>query len=293
MVWLGRPPISSVFEYRGKVFSSGADPGEYTIANFLNHYTKQLPAGAPSGVTLPLSRGKDLNQAISGAKVQDLKAEVSRLIRLLSTSHYAGIRNEWKLVTLFIGANNVCLLCTPPMTRLPQLADVEAFEHHTRMALERLRKHVRKSFVNLVGLFNVSSVYEASRGDLYCEFVLDPAHMAICSCLQGNEEQRQASDLVVREYNSRLEKLAKEYQALNDSHFAVVYQPGFTIFPIAKYKQSYFSGIDCFHPNLCANQVMATVLWNNMFSTPQEKLEPYDLETLSFKCPGPDRPYLQ
>jgi hypothetical protein len=141
-------------EFRGKVFSIGGDKGEYTIPNFLSAYTDDTK-GPPSGYTLPLSRGKQLNNAISGAKSQDLNDEVSRLVRLLKTDKYKDIRNEWKLITLFIGANNVCVLCEPPMTRLPGLADADIFEENIRHVLERINNEVGKSFVNLVALFNV------------------------------------------------------------------------------------------------------------------------------------------
>ncbi|KAI9490373.1 hypothetical protein BDB00DRAFT_838198 [Zychaea mexicana] len=239
----GRPPFATVWEYRGKVFSAGTDPDEYTIPNFLSIYSNA--AGGPDGVTFPMSRGKDLDNAISGAKTQDLDGEVTRLVHLLSSNnhHYQRIKDEWKLITLFIGANNICVLCDPPMTRLPLLAQADAFEDDIRQALGRLKKEVSKSFVNLVALFNVSSVYEAAQGDPYCEFVWNKAHMTICSCVQNDEAQRRAADDMVAEYNKRLHKLASD-EALSDKHFQVVYQPGFTTLPIAKYKQGYLSGID-------------------------------------------------
>ncbi|CAO3651060.1 unnamed protein product [Cunninghamella blakesleeana] len=287
-----RPPFSTILEYRGKVFSIGGDKDEYTIPQFLSTYSSTY--GSPEGVTLPLSRGKDLNNAVSGAKVQELDQQVDRLLHHLKYHyHSTNVKNQWKLITLFIGANNICVLCTPPITRLPGLADVEIFDQHIRDTLENLRSQVGKSIVNLVALFNISSVYEASRGNPYCEMVLDPNHMVICSCLQESAEQRIAADLVVKEYNKRLEKIAYEYHILHDPNFSVNYQPGFQHFPVAKYKQRYLSKFDCFHPNRCANQVMSLVLWNNMFSNNDEKNQLYQLHNLTFICPSKDRPYLQ
>jgi hypothetical protein len=154
---LGRPPFSTILEYRGKVFSVGGDEGEYTIPNFLSRYTtNEITLGAPKGITLPLSRGKQLNNAISGAKSQELNSEISRLVRMLNTDKYKEIKDDWKLITLFIGANNVCVLCEPPMTTLPGLADADIFEENIRNVLERIRTEVGKSFVNLVALFNVT-----------------------------------------------------------------------------------------------------------------------------------------
>lgn len=73
------------------------------------------------------------------------------------------MKNQWKLITLFIGANNICVLCTPPITRLPGLADVEIFDQNIRNTLENLRSQAGKSVVNLVALFNVNiSIYKIS-----------------------------------------------------------------------------------------------------------------------------------
>lgn len=289
----GRPPFSTILEYRGKVFSVGGDKGEYTIPNYLAAWTNASNKGPPTGYTLPLSRGKQLDNAVSGSKTQELDDQISRLVHLLKAEKYKDIRDEWKLITLFIGANNVCVLCEPPMTTLPGLAEADVFEENVRQALTRIKDQVPKSFVNLVALFNVSSVYEASRGDPYCEFVLDPSHMVICSCIQGDEKQRRAADRVVNEYNLRLEKLEQEFKQQDTMQFGLSYQPGFKEFPIAKYKQSYFSGVDCFHPNKCANQLMSILLWNNMFSNKQDKKKEYDVETLEFVCPSPANPYIQ
>lgn len=37
-------------------------------------------------------------------------------------------------------------------------------------------------------------MYEASRGNAYCQMVLDPSHMVICSCLQADEEKRKGNE---------------------------------------------------------------------------------------------------
>lgn len=66
LTWLlGRPPFSTILEYRGKVFSVGGDQGEYTIPNFLSAYHHlDATKGSPKGYTLPLSRGKQLDNAV-------------------------------------------------------------------------------------------------------------------------------------------------------------------------------------------------------------------------------------
>ncbi|KAG2186061.1 hypothetical protein INT43_002499, partial [Umbelopsis isabellina] len=253
-----RPPFANVWEYRGKVFSSGSDSNEYTIRNFLSTYSDTV--GGPVGITVPLSRGKGLNSAISGAVVQTLDEEVTRLVHQLSHTQYNSVRDSWKLITVLIGANNLCGLCASPSTGLPQQATADEYEKHLRLALHRLRTEVKHAFVNLLALFSVSVVHDATRGNQYCEFVMDKSNMYICPCAQGTDEERKAADAMAEEYNRRMYKVAKEFEGYKD--FAVVVQPGLTAFDVAKYKQAYFSGIDCFHPNLCANQIMAIALWN-------------------------------
>lgn len=58
----GRPPFASVWEYRGKVFSMGGDPDEvYTLPHL---FSKAGLLGASTGVTVPLSQGSALNNAV-------------------------------------------------------------------------------------------------------------------------------------------------------------------------------------------------------------------------------------
>lgn len=163
------------------MFSVGMDIDEYTLPNFLARYTDT--EGGPDGVTFPLSRGKGLDLAVSsnpttqcnqivsiclhflpcflqvsGAKVQDLNNEVDKLIDLLnSDKQYRSIKDEWKLITIFIGANNICVLCEKSWTGRSAMAQAEEFERHMQLVLEKLRDNVSKSFVNLVALFNVTS----------------------------------------------------------------------------------------------------------------------------------------
>lgn len=90
--------------------------------------------------------------------------------------------------------------------------------------------------------------------------IWDPSYMMICSCVQQDEQQRQgkqelvlekvelnkstAADRLIHEYNLRLQKLEKEFKFKDKEQFGVSYQPAFTQFPVSKYKQAYFSGID-------------------------------------------------
>ncbi|KAF9129260.1 hypothetical protein BGW39_004312 [Mortierella sp. 14UC] len=286
----GRPPFATVLEFRGKVFSGGGDKDEYTLANFLKTYGTRLQ-GSPSGVTLPLAHGKGLNTAVSGAIAQTLPSQIDRLKWQFGLAgSYHKYKDEWKLATVFVGANNLCAACAEDGESIPAVADPEDYATALKEALIDLRDSIGLTFVNLVGIFDVSLVYELSRGYPYCEMLFDKNPIPICSCATASEVDRKKVGDLATQYNDVMRRVAKEVNDESDSaSFGVVFQPGLTEFKdgSSPYGQGYMSGLDCFHPNRCANQVMAISLWNNMFSSNDGKDIPMKPDELEIFCPGP------
>ncbi|KAG0355401.1 hypothetical protein BG005_005709 [Podila minutissima] len=291
-----RPPFATVLEFRGKVFSGGGDDGEYTLANFLRTYSKHV-TGSPCGVTLPLAHGKGLNTAVSGAIAQTLSSQIERLRWQFGLAgKYRKYKKEWKLATVFIGANNLCAACADNGVGSPEIAAPTEYAVALKSALRELRDSVGPVFVNLVGIFDVTLVYELSRGYPYCEMLFDMAPIPICGCATANDEDRKKAGDLSRTYNTLMEQLAEELneESKEEGTFGVAFQPGLTEFKKGSsgYGQGYMSGLDCFHPNKCANQLMAISLWNNMFSGRGNKDAPMDPSAVKIFCPGPTD-YLQ
>ncbi|KAG0043536.1 hypothetical protein BGZ83_011287 [Gryganskiella cystojenkinii] len=287
----GRPPFATVLEFRGKVFSGGGDGGEYTLGNFLRTYTDDIK-GSPSGVTLPLAHGKGLNTAVSGAIAQTLPSQINRLRRQFSRGgHYRRYKKEWKLVTVFIGANNLCAACSSS-DKIPEVANPEEYGAALKLALQDLKNSIGPAFVNLVGIFDVTLVYDQSRGYPYCEMLFDKIPIPICGCATNDETDRKRAGDLAKKYNEVMQRIAREMNEEKEGSksFGVVYQPGLTEFKhgASPYGQGYMSGLDCFHPNKCANQVMAISLWNNMFSSLANKNKPMRPHDIEIFCPGPD-----
>lgn len=61
---------------------------------------------------------------------------------------------DWKLLTIFIGANNLCGACKGDANTKPAF-----FEENLRADLQLLEKNFPRTFVNVVGIFNVSGVW--------------------------------------------------------------------------------------------------------------------------------------
>lgn len=104
----GYPPTDLV-EDRDYVFSIGGAPGAFTLANIVKHYNPDLQ-GAAQSWTIPLVKGAWLDAGVSMAKVQDCPNQVDFLVNTMKTNYKDTIdfQNDWKLLTLFIGANNIC-----------------------------------------------------------------------------------------------------------------------------------------------------------------------------------------
>ncbi|KAI9179784.1 hypothetical protein H9P43_005114 [Blastocladiella emersonii ATCC 22665] len=285
----GAAPKTRVLEYRGKVYSIGGDAGEVTVPNLLRVVVpgdgERRLVGAPKHVTLPLAAGKALDRAVSGAVVQDLPKQARSLVSLLSLPPYAARRKEWKLVTVLIGANNICRFCVPGQDlNATQVAD------YLRDALLTLRGAERRWRVNLVGLFRVSGVFDAAMPVPYCRTVFERFHF--CPCIHDAANRKRMDELVAV-YNSAFASVAAEFS--RDPYFRVAYQPGLTggTDIVQQYGQEYLSKLDCFHPNRCANQAMAAALWNNMLEPAGAKSEGMDPHAVVWKCPSRENMYLQ
>ncbi|KNE72723.1 hypothetical protein AMAG_17058 [Allomyces macrogynus ATCC 38327] len=282
-------PSARVLEYRGKVFSIGGDKHELTLPNLLarvvstgggKHHRK--PLGAPKLVTVPLALGKDLDRAVSGAIVQDLSKQATGLLSLLALPPYLPHYRDWKLVTVLIGANNLCRVCFDAHAVNPVVIKAQL-----RNVLLRLRRAAPRWIVNLMGLFKVAQVFDAAQPVPYCKTVFERFHF--CPCV-GDAASRERMDQLADAYNAAFADLAHEFEG--DKHFKVIYQPGFTGTDIVQYGQEFLSKLDCFHPNLCANQVMAHVLWNNMLEPEGAKTTVFDPYNLTWACPSRDSMYI-
>jgi len=129
---------------------------------------------------------------VSGALAQTLAPQIERLRRQFGwAGSYRRYKKKWKVVTVFIGANNLCQACESG-DDTPEHADSEDYGKALKLALQDLKDSVGPAFVNLVGIFDVTLVYEQSRGYPYCEMLFDKMPIPICSCATNNESDRKS-----------------------------------------------------------------------------------------------------
>lgn len=157
-----------------------------------------------------------LNAAQSMAKADRLDSQIDYLLTQMPFEG-VDIDKDWKVLTIVIGANDLCVGCRNRSSSMPEnwAATIDA-------ALAKIQQNIPRVFVNLVPLFNVSQVWTLSRGHPYCEFVFK--HINECPCLRETDEDRQIMDHLSVGYNEKLNELAKKWNALQLPDFAVSVQ---------------------------------------------------------------------
>jgi small subunit ribosomal protein S29e len=281
---IGFIPPEDLVEWRNYVFSIGGADGAFTLANILKKYNPNVQ-GAAYDWTWPLTPGAFLDAGVSHASVQNTPSQVLYLVEQLNTTYASQINylEDWKLLTLFIGANNLCGACEYRTESFPAY-----FESHLRTTLQMIEQKLPRTFVNLVTIFNISGVFYAGQNNFYCRLVWDLIKHE-CYCVEtGNKTHLDIMDLRAVQFNAISEKLAAEWAAKNNPNFTVVVQPGLSGIPIAKYGEAYLSDLDCFHPSLCGNQAFTYQIWNNMMTPVGKKSTAPDVNNLKIKCPGPN-----
>ncbi|XP_034713353.1 phospholipase B1, membrane-associated [Etheostoma cragini] len=278
-------------EYRGVAWSIGGDKTIETVTTLPNILKKFNPE--IKGVSL--GQGKlrtGFNMAVSGAKISGIPEQVRRLIDTMKSNSAVDFKNDWKLVTLFIGGNDLCQYCNDRASLSPQ-----NYIHHMMTSLDMLYKEVPRIIVNVLGILEIEGLRRIKRDSLGCSVL----QKYVCPCfLLAGEDSPELAEVkrINRELQIETEKLVYGSRYDEREDFAVVLQPFFrnTIVPLnadGRPDTTYFSE-DCFHFSERGHADMATALWNNMLE-PVDKKQAYNNFTNSrnnIKCPSEEHPYI-
>lgn len=176
-------------EIRGKSWAIGGDPNTATLANFIKKYSPNL-RGASVGSHFveicadyfcPSAHIPSIdvfNAAQSGAWVQNLPDQVHWLVEQMQLDVGIDYENDWKVINILIGANNLCATCIDYLDSIDNAKQFELYFKETILELTR----VPKSFINVVQLFNISQVYNITEPYTECRAVHDVFPIE-CSCL--------------------------------------------------------------------------------------------------------------
>uniref|UniRef100_A0A452FKE2 Phospholipase B1, membrane-associated n=1 Tax=Capra hircus TaxID=9925 RepID=A0A452FKE2_CAPHI len=277
------PP--SVKAHLGALSRPYLDPGQ-PMTNILKKFNPNI-LGFSTGTQ---EETAGLNVAAEGARARDMPAQARDLVERMKTSPEINLQKDWKLITLFIGSNDLCHYCDN------EARSAEEYVKYIRQALDILYEQLPRAFINVVEVMELADLHQGQDG----KCVMPLPAQSNCTCLQGSQEnlpEMQELKTVNWDFQSALSTLS--YQYLQREDFAVVVQPFFqnTLVPLNKRggaDLTFFSE-DCFHFSERGHAEMAIALWNNM-------LEPVGHKTTSnnftysrtkLKCPSAENPYLR
>ncbi|XP_030070536.1 phospholipase B1, membrane-associated isoform X2 [Microcaecilia unicolor] len=288
--------IELLFEYRHLSWSIGGY-GNFsdiiTLPNIFRLFNPNLVGAAPkrtlSTKPSPLE-DTALNLAVTGANTYEFPEQTRNLVDSLKTYPGISFENDWKVVTIFIGGNDLCDYC-----KNKTLFSADSFIHNLTISLDMLHQELPRTIVNVVQVFWMESLREVNDGSLGCLL-----QKSFCSCLvlpqKNSTEIQELLDQNVQ-FQKKLEALIDSGRYDDKEDFAVVLQPFLKKAQAPKLSNgsidySYFA-LDCFHFTIKGHEELAKGLWNNMLQPEGEKFE---IETLSkpvqLICPSQDHPYI-
>ncbi|XP_075470727.1 phospholipase B1, membrane-associated-like [Ascaphus truei] len=232
-----------------------------------------------------------LNLAVTGANTYVLPQQARRLIDTLRSYPGINFEQDWKVVTIFIGSNDLCDYC-----KNKSLFSADSFIFNLSLSLDMLQEELPRAIINVVQLFPLGGFREVNDGSFGCLL-----QKSFCSCVVQPKDN--SPDLLEvldqnKQFQERLEELlgtSGRYDGKKD--FAVVLQPFLKDTEPPKDHNGHidysFFTPDCFHLTVKGHQQMAKTLWNNMLQPEGEK---FHLKTFSepvhLVCPSEDHPYI-
>lgn len=287
---MARTPAGMLTEWRGRVWSIGGDASLDTIVTLPNFFRKYNPdvVGFATGKGKVSSPGAHLDVSVSGDMAEDMPSQAIKLVGRIENMKNVDFNLDWKMVTIFIGANDLCAYIKDKLYYSPQ-----NYYNYLKEALETLRTMPR-TFVNLVEVLEATMVHELDIGPICKAY-----HSVECpDYASGNQDNIAAGRRVRKQYQKMVESLAGEYEDLEN--FTVVQQPFFKNMVPPKHEHGIFKGSadlsffapDCFHFSGKADAAAAEALWNNVFERVHEKRTSWRVGE-KLVCPTSDDPYLK
>ncbi|XP_067311532.1 phospholipase B1, membrane-associated [Pseudorasbora parva] len=283
-------------QYRGLSWCIGGDENLTTITtlpNILKEFNPSL-TGYSKGKGGQVTQQSFLNQAVAGAKADDMVTQARALITRMKEDSGIDFQNDWKIITVFIGGNDMCAHCFDTRYYSP-----DNIVKYIREALDILHNEVPRALVNLVELLDIVPLRRLHQvTSLGCPTWLVNI---MCSCVLKPKDESYEFKML-QEFNKAYQRGMRELveSGRYDTHdnFTVVVQPFFrnVFLPLledGKPDRSYFSP-DCFHLSQKAHTLMARALWNNMLEPLGNKTDKEDFTAgVPLKCPEKSSPYLK
>ncbi|CAD5115142.1 DgyrCDS4146 [Dimorphilus gyrociliatus] len=282
---------SSIFRVRdairGEAYSNGGsqdlERDVMTMPNALKKLAKILDGYA-------ISRGHSdagdveagFNYAEWGAETRHTKEQAEYLVEKLEEKN---LEDSPKLITLLVGANDLCQACD-----YPQDYNEDVYVERLKDTIDYIKDHTTYTILSIDTMFDVTPLPLFSSG-----IVCDVIGSSVCNCATSEGNKPFTRDMQKKFHNKLMELIASGRYDQNEE-FTVVVQTHFqNATPPMKDGQvdkSYWS-IDCFHPARKAQYAFGKSLWHNLMEPVGKKRGDLDW---TFKgvlnCPTRENPFI-
>lgn len=225
-------------EHRHNNCITGGSNSLISVGRLLRCFSEKLTLDTHS--TRLFSTGEGFNFAMSGSSIEHLKRQVLRFVKKLERTEFASMHTEWKLIFVWIGANDVATKTMQQISR--------SFESKLVASIKILKAKVSKAFVYIMTLPNINAIPKYTNA--------------------FTAEIREKTELV----NKIIHRVVSEYNWNDEAHFRVALQPIPQDIAPAEDMSNYLSHIDMIHPNLFTQQLFAKCIWNNLFAPDGSKV---------------------
>ncbi|GMR61241.1 hypothetical protein PMAYCL1PPCAC_31436, partial [Pristionchus mayeri] len=232
-----------------------------------------------------------LNAAVPGAEAVNLTDQAIDLVRRFRNHpDKVDIANDWKLIHIFVGGNDICHYCEHPEEHAPHL-----FGKRIGEAIQILKDNLPRTIVVITGMLDISVLRDMAEKNANCAVM----HRIACSCIHSNYTTEQLRG-VCKEYMREEHDLQSSGRFDTSDDFSVVIQPFLEDFNHAPLRPDGLPDIslfapDCFHFSAFGHAVVGKNLWNNILQPVGEKERNVTLTDLStpLYCPPKSCPFIR
>ncbi|GMR50684.1 hypothetical protein PMAYCL1PPCAC_20879, partial [Pristionchus mayeri] len=254
--------LGVAIQYRGLTFSVGGDKTldeHISLANVLKKFNPNLFGYSIRTGSANVWETAKLNAGIPGADASDMVGQANDLIRRLKEHPEIDYLNQWKLIHIFIGGNDMCAWCRYSSET------AENYRDNIRKAVQVLQKELPRTIVILVGMVDISLMRRADADHKVCLRM----HQSECSCEVNPDVTDEMLSNETKLYIQAQHELEDSGEFDTADDFTLAIQPFFEGVdnicrnPDGTPNMDFFAP-DCFHFGAYGHAVVAKNLWNNM-----------------------------
>uniref|UniRef100_A0A7E4ZW18 Phospholipase B1, membrane-associated n=1 Tax=Panagrellus redivivus TaxID=6233 RepID=A0A7E4ZW18_PANRE len=292
-------PLALLLQYRGLSFGGGGDKNlsqHVTIPNILRAFNPSVFGYALGISANDVWAHAHLNLGFPGAESGDLPGQAKKLVQLMNAHKEVDVQNDWKLVNIFIGGNDICAYCQDSLNNSNGPHTPENFANGIRQAVQILKDHLPRTIVSLTGMFNMVMLRQIDHKEVFCQLL----HIDECPCESDTSfTDAEIANTSIGYMNAeRVLQTSGEFDTTDD--FTLVMQPFFQdiVDPprLANGTVEYeFFAADCFHFSQLGHAVVSKYLWNNIMQPVGSKQTTANLSNvdIALQCPDADCPFIR